>query len=123
MTINDYRNWLKLYGQAWEDKDSDRFVFLFTERANYYWTPFESPKLGREGIRSAFENAISTQSQIKFGYDVLTFENNQGICRWWCKFNRITTGNLIKLDGIFICEFEKNNLCKTFREWWHKEGE
>jgi len=122
MTASDFKNWLKIYGQAWEDKDSKKFVALFTEKANYHWTPFESPKAGRDEIKEAFENATSTQSEIRFGYDVLSFENNKGICSWWCKFNRTTSGNLIKLDGIFVCDFEKNNLCKLFREWWHKEG-
>jgi nuclear transport factor 2 (NTF2) superfamily protein len=119
----DFKNWLKLYGQAWEDKDSRKFSALFTEDAGYYWTPFESMKQGREEIEKAFKEAVSTQSEIRFGYEVLSIENNAGICRWWCKFIRTTSGNLIKLDGIFLCEFDRKKLCKTFREWWHKEGE
>lgn len=118
-----FKNWLKLYRQAWEDKDPKRFSDLFSENIKYYWTPFNEPKVGKAEVCSAFENATSTQMNIKFGYDVLYFENNRGICRWWSKFIRISSGNLIMLDGIFFCEFDKNNLCKVFREWWHKDGE
>lgn len=121
MNVNDFRNWLKLYGQAWEDKDDKKFSELFTENIKYFWTPFENPEEGRAGLSLAFKSAVSTQTDIRFGYEILSFENQKGICRWWCKFVRIPTGNLIKLDGIFVCEFDKNNLCKTFREWWHKE--
>lgn len=123
MNGEDFKNWLKLYGQAWEDKDPKRFADLFTVDAKYFWTPFENPKLGREDIRIAFETAISTQENIKFGYDVISFAENIGICRWWCKFIRTTSQNLVKLDCIFVCEFDNSNLCKNFREWWHKDGE
>lgn len=123
MNINDFRNWLKLYGQAWEDKDDKRFSELFSDNVKYFWTPFEQPKEGRTEVSLAFMDAVSTQTDIRFGYEILSFENQKGICRWWCKFVNTTTNNLIKLDGIFLCEFDKNNLCKTFRKWWHKEGE
>jgi hypothetical protein len=123
MIKDDFKNWLKLYGQAWEDKDSTKLSDLFTEKIKYYWTPFESPKEGKAGVSLAFENAVSSQTDIRFGYEVLSFENQIGISRWWCKFIRISSGDLVKLDGIFICKFDKNNLCETFREWWHKEGE
>ncbi len=123
MIKDDFKNWLKLYGQAWEDKDSKKFSDLFAESIKYYWTPFENPKEGKTGVSLAFENAVSSQIDIRFGYEVLSFENQIGIARWWCKFIRISSGDLVKLDGIFVCEFDKNNLCKTFREWWHKEGE
>jgi len=81
MNTNDFKYWLKLYGQAWEDKDAKRFSELFSENAKYYWTPFEEPKNGKFGIREAVENAISTQENIKFGSEILPFGNNTGICR------------------------------------------
>lgn len=123
MSEKDFQNWLKSYGQAWEDKNIDKFVSLFSKNAEYYWTPFDLPKKGISEIADAVNSAVSTQSDIKFTFQVLAFANNTGICRWWCRFNRILSGSLIKLDGIFYCEFDRNHSCHIFREWWHKEGE
>ncbi len=83
MTITNFSNWLKLYGNAWENKDTVKFVSLFSEDANYHWTPFEEPKRDRKEIKSAFESAVSTQDGIKFHYEILSFSTNIGICRWW----------------------------------------
>lgn len=123
MIRSDFQKWLKHYGEAWEDKDTKKFSELFSEDAVYHWTPFENPQKGRKEIQSAVESAISSQGNIKFGFKILSFENNTGICNWWCRFDRISTGNHIKLNGIFVCEFNKASLCSVFREWWHKEGE
>lgn len=123
MNKDDFKNWLKIYGQAWEDKNSERFSELFSNESKYYWTPFEESKNGKIEIKEAFIKATQTQENIKFGYDVILFDVNKGICRWWCKFIRTSSLSGIKLDGIFICDFDKNNLCKIFREWWHKDGE
>lgn len=123
MIKEDFKTWIKLYGQAWEDKDAKKFSDLFNKDVKYFRTPFETPKAGKEDLSLAFDSAVSTQTEIRFGYEILSFDNYSGIARWWCKFVRVPTGNLVKLDGIFFCEFDRNNLCKTFREWWHKEGE
>lgn len=123
MSGEDFKSWLKLYGQTWQDKEPIRFSELFTFDAKYFRTPFEKAKSGREEIRAAFEAEVSTQDNIKFGYEVISFDKNIGVCRWWCKFTRISSQNLIKLDGVFICEFDKNNVCLNFREWRHKDGE
>ena len=123
MEASDFKLWLKLYGQTWEDKNPERFSDLFVENAEYFRTPFEVPKRGMAETKSAFEQAVSTQQEIKFSYEILSFEKNNGICRWWCKFVSTTSQNLIRLDGILVCSFDKNNKCKTFREWWHKNNE
>lgn len=123
MTGEDFKNWLKLYGQAWEDKDAKRFSELFANEANYFLSPFENPLTGTLDIETAIEEKYLTQDNIKFNYQIISFAENIGVCKWWCKFIRNSTHNLIKLDGVFICEFDKNNLCKTFNEWWHKDGE
>lgn len=118
-----FEHWLKEYGRCWENKDPKSFSELFSDNARYYWTPFEEPKTGKEEIRKAVEDAISTQDGIEFGYEILSVKENTGIARWRCSFRRITTGNPIKLDGIFVVEMNEKNLCKEFREWWHKDGE
>lgn len=123
MSGEEFKNWLKLYGQAWEDKDAIRFSELFANEVKYFLNPFEIPLTGRSNIQIAVEKKFLTQDNIKFNYQIISVAENMGVCKWWCKFTRNSNQNLIKLDGVFICEFDKNNLCKNFNEWWHKDGE
>jgi len=118
-----FKIWLKQLGQAWQDKDAKRYSELFDNNVKYFQNPFDNPKLNREEIIEALNSDFLTQENIRFGYEIVSFDKYIGVCRWWCKFTHISSQNLIKLDGVFICEFDKNNLCKIFRVWRHIDGE
>ncbi len=70
MTEADFKAWLASLGQAWEARDAEAFAALFTEDVRYYWTPFEAPKEGREGVAAAFRAAVARQSDIRFGFEI-----------------------------------------------------
>ena len=123
MDRNGFQDWMEALGRHWETKDSRGFSELFAEGIDYHFTPFEEPKRGRSEVEEAVERAHATQGGIKFGHEILSFQDDTGICRWWCDFTRTTTGKPIRLDGILICEFDPNDFCRTFREWCLKDGE
>jgi hypothetical protein len=119
----DFKTWMKVFSQSWVDKNSAVFSNLFSIDSVYYTSPFNPPASGREEIKSSAEKLFKDQSNLKFNYEILSFENNAGICRCWCRYFSIHKENLIKLDGIFFCRFDKNNLCNSFNSWWNKEAE
>jgi hypothetical protein len=49
----------------------------------------------------------------------LALKDNLGIARWQSKFTNIETGNRYALDCIFLVEFDDEEKCSQFREWWH----
>ena len=121
MTEKAFEQWLKVYGEAWEDKNTEKFVGGFAPDAKYYWTPFEAPKEGSNGIGEAFKEAVASQEGINFDSQILHVDDEKGLCQWWCSFTRIATQQLINLDGIFLVKFNEKNLCTEFREWWHTD--
>jgi len=114
-----FDRWLTRYGDAWESRDRERFCALFTEDAPYYWTPMDPPMLGHAGIGTAFADAVSTQGNIRFSHQVLAVVDVTGICRWQCSFDRVGSGERVRLDGVFVVSFDDHGLCREFREWWH----
>jgi len=116
-----FETWLDAYGRAWEWKNADAFVALFTPAADYHWTPFGPPKQGREGIRTAFDAAVTTQRDIRFSHDVLAVDQRRGIAHWTCRLVRIATAREFTIDGILTAEFDPAGLCHRFREWWHSD--
>jgi hypothetical protein len=52
MTETQLENWLEALGRAWETRDPEAAAALFSERAEYYETPFVEPARGREGVRT-----------------------------------------------------------------------
>jgi len=119
----DFKTWIKLFSQSWEDKNSAAFSDLFSIDSVYHTSPFNPPANGREEIRSSAEKLFQDQSNLKINYEVLIFKNNAGIYRCWCRYFSIHKENLIKLDGIFFCRFDKYKLCNSFNSWWNKEAE
>ena len=121
MNRETFGRWLADYGAAWEGRDPEAADQLFSPDALYYWTPFEAPKRGREGIAAAWQEATSGQTEIRFRSEILAVDGERAWCRWWCDFTRLATGVQVKLDGIFQCDFTAEGLCREFREWWHAE--
>lgn len=119
MDHQEFDNWLSDYGKAWESKDADAFGKLFAEQACYRWTPFSESLGGRENIVKAIREAITTQSEISFHYEILGLYKTLGTAHWSCTFVRRTTGQAVTLDGILTADFNDQGICRVFREWWH----
>jgi hypothetical protein len=45
--------------------------------------------------------------------------NNLGIARWQSKFTNLKSGKRVALDCLFLVEFDEDEKCSVFREWWH----
>jgi len=114
-----FQEWLRDYGDAWEKRDPEAAAALFSDDALYYWTPFDEPKRGREGIATAWREATSRQRDVKFLYDVLAVIATTGIAQWHASFERSSSARPVELDGILMAEFDGNSRCRVFREWWH----
>jgi ketosteroid isomerase-like protein len=115
--------WLDAYGRAWEERDAEQAAGLFTEDAIYQWGPFGRKLRGRVMIREAWADAVETQANVKFGYEVLTATGRGGIARWWCSMD--VPGQKVRSDieGIFRLAFEDSGLCTSLEEWFNSKQE
>ena len=115
--------WLDAYGVAWESRDPDAAAELFTEDAVYQWGPFGQRLRGRVMIREAWAEALETQDNVEFGYEVMTATARGGIVRWWCASDRPAEELRVHLEGIFRLAFDETGLCKSLEEWWNAKRE
>jgi uncharacterized protein (TIGR02246 family) len=111
--------WLQRYCAAWERRDGQAAAELFTEDAQYFWTPFEAPKRGRAEIADAWNQATARQSNVRVDLRIVTVAGNEGIATWRTRFERAGTGYEVQIDGILLAELDGSGLCRVFREWWH----
>lgn len=113
--------WLEEYGRAWEARDSSTFVRLFSRNVRYHWTPFEPAQEGRDDLTAAFETATARQERIAFRASVLAVNGDRSVAHWQCSFVRPHSEPTVRLDGIFLMEFNAAGECTLFREWWHSD--
>ncbi len=119
MTIADFERWLHAYGQAWEGRDPAAAARLFTDDAEYYWTPLDPPQRGPAGIAGAWQAAVSQQRDVKFRYQVLAVNGATGIARWRADFTRLPAQSKVRIEGVLTAELVDGARCRVFREWWH----
>lgn len=111
--------WLDRYKQAWETRDAALAGELFTAEASYHEMPFDAPMQGRPAIEDYWARVTATQSDIRFTYEVLSCAGERGIARWHATFKSAPGGEIVDLDGVFVCEFADARTVKALREWWH----
>jgi ketosteroid isomerase-like protein len=115
--------WLDEYGRAWESRDADAAAELFTEDAVYQWGPFGRKLRGQVMIREAWAEAVETQSNVQFGYEVMSATGSGGIVRWWCSSDAPDRSVRERVEGIFRLAFDESGLCTSLEEWWNSAEE
>jgi ketosteroid isomerase-like protein len=115
--------WLDAYGDAWQARDARAASELFTEDAVYQWGPFGTKLRGRVMIREAWAEAVEDQSNVSFGYEVMSATQQGGVVRWWCEMDAPSTRTHTKLEGIFRLAFDEDGLCTSLEEWFNAKSD
>ena len=121
LTVEDAERWLRRYGEAWEQCSPERAAQLFSEDCRYYETPFVEPAIGRTGVAKYWAAVPERQRDIAFRSQVLAVQGLTVIARWSASFTRLQNAHRVYLDGVFVLEFTTDGLCRSLREWWHRE--
>ncbi|MGH8871301.1 MAG: nuclear transport factor 2 family protein [Acidimicrobiia bacterium] len=112
----DVETWVESYRRAWEQSDDVAAADLFTEDASYRSNIFESPHLGREGIRSYWRQATSTQREIEVRMGRPILAGRRASVEWWTTMEN--EGEEITLPGCLLLEFDHEGLCRSLREYY-----
>ena len=114
--------WLEGYKAAWETRDADKAAALFTPDATYQDEAFTPAHVGAQGIKDYWTKVTAGQRDVKFQYQLLSVKGNTGIAHWAAQFAVADTPATIKLDGVFLLEFDAGGKCRSLREWWHLQS-
>lgn len=116
LTPADVENWLERYRRAWEDADTEGVVDLFTEDATYRSNIFAEPDRGHDGVRSYWQGATGTQSEVSVRMGKPFIDGNRVAAEWWTTMR--DSGEEITLPGCLLLEFAPDGRCSSLREYW-----
>lgn len=119
LSIDAFAHWLRAYQAAWEGRDAKAAGKLFSDDAEYYWTPLVPPHRGPAGIAAAWEAAVSGQRDVRFTYDVFAVSESSGMATWRADFVQLPAGHQVRIEGVLCAELDAAGRCRRFREWWH----
>ncbi len=115
---------LSQYKTAWEKKDPDIAVELFTPNATYREDPFDArPMKGRGEIYAYWTEVPKYQRNISFTHEpVFQLEgSNVWGAEWSARYTKVRSGEKIRLKDVLFCRLSGRKISK-FWEYWHLKG-
>lgn len=113
--------WFRQLNLAWEHLDAAAASDLFTDDAEYQDYPFDAPLRGKKAIRVYWNDVAHGQRNVHTSYRVLSACGHTSIVHWTASFERVPSGQSVRLDGIAEVTLDKRGKCVSFREWWDRE--
>lgn len=126
MSYDRFEDWLTRYKNAWESRDPEAAVALFTEDATYHEQPFDEPMRGSEQILAYWKANTDVQENVNFSFQIIATNDDTAVNHWHVTFDstdqsgsEVNLGGSVEIDGIFKFRLNSDGLCTQFQEWWH----
>jgi ketosteroid isomerase-like protein len=116
VTVDDFRDWLERYFEAWVSNDPAAVEALFAPDAVYWTGPFDEPRIGVEAIVEAWVGG--PQEEVDYAYEPLAVEGDVGIAQWRVRSRRSGATERDEYDGILVITFAREGRCVEHREWF-----
>ncbi len=115
---------LAKYKKAWETRDPDMAIELFSPGATYREDPFDrKPVRGLQQIRNYWAQVPKFQKNIRFFYGPVFRLGQSRVwgVEWSARYIKVKTSERIKLKGVLFCELQGHKI-RSFWEYWHVKG-
>jgi limonene-1,2-epoxide hydrolase len=120
LTHGDAEDLLEAYKRAWERRDPDLAVELFSEDAEYREDPFEEPMRGSNAIRAYWNEAAAAQDHVEFDAERIWIVERTVLASWHAAYTRRSDAQRVRLRGFMTLEVDDAGKVWRFREWWHR---
>lgn len=108
---------IEIYGKAWETRDPELIITIFTEEATYN-DPKEPENIGRDAIKKYWETkVIGEQEDIKFTLLHVWVDGDTVIAEWHATFKDIKRNLLINMIEVAIFGV-KDGKFSSLREYY-----
>jgi len=107
------------YKRAWETRDADLVLTIFTEDAVYHENPFDRPMTGHPAIRRYWKRATRNQRKIEFHWSPVCSAGDLHVVDWKASYVLADGSGPAELRGGMIVELRGERIAR-FREYWHR---
>jgi ketosteroid isomerase-like protein len=112
---------LDVYKTAWEHKDAELILTIFTDDAVYHERVLQEPIRGHAGIAAYWqEKVVKGQDRISFTLLNTYLDGTTGIAEWEVSFDDCVQRKRKHMKEIAIMEFVDGKIA-SLREYWASE--
>lgn len=117
MTKEEAIKLLEIYGKAWETRDPELIITIFTEDATYN-DPKEPENIGRDAIKRYWETkVIGEQEDIKFKLLHVWVDGETVIAEWFATFRDTKRNLYIEMTEVAIFAVKEGKFA-SLREYY-----
>lgn len=119
MDLNNLKYVMNKYGKAWENRDTNLLLSIFTLSGIYQESPLSKPYKGHKEIKKFWDKTVVIdQRDIHFKTKSLYISSNKkiGFAEWEC--NTRYKGNRHRMVGIMLIKM-KNKKISYLNEYWN----
>jgi uncharacterized protein (TIGR02246 family) len=121
LTREDVREVLDVYIRAWETRDPDLIVTIFTPEATYHERVLGDPIPDREAIRQYWVGkVVKAQANVTCRVLNVYVDGDTAIAEWLAEFDDLAQGVRKRMKEIAVLEFS-GQLITSLREYWASE--
>jgi ketosteroid isomerase-like protein len=117
LTHGDAQDLLERYKRAWETRDPELAMALYSEHAEFRLDPFEEPARGPNEIRAIWNDVAATQTNVEFDAERTWVSGNTVLTSWHVAFTRRATAERIRIRGFSTFELDADGLIERARQW------
>ena len=120
LTRETAATWLRAYVRAWETYDPDAVADLFSDDATYSYFPFDEPIRGRLAIVASWLEGKDPAGTYEARYEPVAIDGNLAVAQGRSRYFKDTSKTELvrEYDNVFLIEFDDEDRCRSFREWY-----
>lgn len=116
--------WLDAYVSAWKSYDPEEIAALFTEDAEYLYSPYHEALMGRDAIVQNWLEDRDTPGTYDAQYMPLVIEGNTAVANGRSTYYQADGKTFAReFDNIFLLSFDDAGRCMRFCEWFMQKRE
>ncbi len=116
MDHDDVQDWLDSYVAAWRSNDRVDVEALFTDEAEYRFSPWDEPLVGAAAIADAWVSNPDDPETWRAAYEPLAVTDDVVIARGRTDY----LAEMKVYDNLFVLRFAEDGRCSSFTDWYMK---
>lgn len=117
LTHGDAQDLLDAYKRAWERRDVDAVMELYTRDAEHRDHPFREPFVGGVAIREMWNDIALNERHIEFDAERIWVSGSTVLASWHAAYTDRTNADRVRLRGFLTMELDEQRRIRRFREW------
>ena len=117
LTPGDGQDLFARFKRAWEGRDPDALLELYSAEAEYRIDPFMEPMQGLNAIRAHWNGVVAAQDHIEFDAERVWVSGRTVLGSWHAALTERATADRVRVRGFSTMELDDQGRIVRMREW------